>query len=149
MAIPPIKNVARLDIAIKAAGVAIDGVNSNGIVSPTSLQAAAQSTIDAFDDSDAAQLAFENVQARAAAAILIDTDKSDKLKLLRATAGLTIDELNVIRQWITDFKVQVAAATTLADLKTRVAGITPNLPARTQAQAITAIKSKVNAGTVD
>lgn len=54
-----IKYVRRLHEAIIAGGVAINGVNSSGIVNPASLQAAAQSIIDAFDDSDAAQTAFE------------------------------------------------------------------------------------------
>ena len=64
----------------------------------------------------------------------------------RAIAGLTVDEINTLRQWIAAFKIQVAAAATLADLKTRVAGL-PDLPNWTLAQAKTAFINKVNSGT--
>lgn len=66
----------------------------------------------------------------------------------RAIADMVISELNNIRQWIAAFKVEVAAATNLADLKTRVAGL-PNMPDRTLAQARTAYKNSINAGAVD
>lgn len=143
-----IVHVSALTDAILAAGVPITGVNSNGIVSPANLQAAAQPTINAFDDSDAAQLVRDNLAARVSASSLLDINKSATLKLLRAEAGLTIDELNALRQWVMSFKAAVAAATTLADLKARVATLA-DLPDRTQAQAITAIKAKINAGSVD
>jgi len=61
---------------------------------------------------------------------------------LRALAKLTIDEINDLRQWIAAFKVQVAAASTLADLKTRVATL-PATPDRTLAQAKTAYKNLI------
>lgn len=54
-----IKYLVRLHNTIIAAGVAIEGVDINGIVSPSSLQAAAQPTIDAFDDSEAAEIAYQ------------------------------------------------------------------------------------------
>jgi len=68
--------------------------------------------------------------------------------VLRAFADILKDEFNIIRQWITDFKADVAAATTLADLKTRVAA-DPDLPDRTLAQLKTAIQDKISSGTVD
>ncbi len=148
MAIPPITYVARLDVAIKAAGVAITGVNSNGIVSPPALQAAAQPTITAFDDSPAAQATFDNSQYRANSVDDIDNNKSGVYKSLRSAASLLVDEENLIRQWLMSFKVEVAAATSLADLKTRVATL-PAMPDRTMAQAKTAMKAKVNSGDVD
>ncbi|SRR6266545_6597808 len=141
-------HVARLHQAIIAGDVAIVGVDANGIVSPSNLQTAAQSIIDAFDDSDAAQLSFENTQARAEAGNAIDNNKDEEHKLIRAIAAVIIDELNVLREWDVSFKVEVAAATSLADLKTRVATL-PDLSDRTLAQAVTAIKNKINAGTVD
>ena len=148
MATPPIKFISRLANTIKTAGFAIDSVNSDGIVSPSNLQAAAQPTIDAFDDSDAAELAFENTNARASAISRLDNDKTDLLKLQRAEAGIAIDEINAIREWITSLKAAVAAASTIANLKTGVAAL-PNMPDRTLAQAITALKNKINGGTVD
>ncbi len=65
-------------------------------------------------------------------------------RVTRAQAQLIIDELNIVRKWITDFKVEVAAAASLADLKTRVAAIQPLLPPRTLQQAINAIKGAID-----
>lgn len=63
------KNLARLDQAIRAAGVAIDGVfigieadRSTWRVSPDYLQTAAQPIIDAYVKPTAAQLADEDAQ---------------------------------------------------------------------------------------
>ena len=63
------KNLARLDQAIRAAGVAIDGVSigseadrSTWRVSPDSLQTAAQPIIDAYVEPTAAQLADEDAE---------------------------------------------------------------------------------------
>lgn len=69
-------------------------------------------------------------------------------KLQRAVAAVLVDEINSLRQWLASFKAEVAAATSLADLKTRVAGL-PNMPDRTLAQAKTAIENKLDSGTVD
>jgi len=143
-----IKYVARLHSNIVTGGVAIVSVDLDGIVSPANLQAAAQPIIDAFDDSDAAQLAFDNIEARARASDDIDNNKAGLYKSLRAEAKLIVNEINILRQWIVAFKVEVAAATSLADLKTRVATL-PNLPDRTFEQAKTAMKNEVTAGTVD
>lgn len=143
-----IKYLTRLTAHLIANGVAVVGVDSDGLVSPSNLQSAADPIIAAFDDSDAAQLAWENLQARTTAQAQLDTDKSAALKISRAVAALTIDEINTLRQWLVSFKTEVAAATNLADLKTRVATL-PNTPDRTLAQAVTAIKNKIDAGTVE
>jgi|SRR6185503_4442034 len=145
---------ARLQAAIITAGVAITGlsIGTEGVaatvaVAPANLQGAAQATINSFDWSAGAQATWENLQARARAiAFLSDTDAADKV--LRAAFDVARDENNVLRAWLAAFKVEVAAATTLADLKTRVAGLPPT-PARTKAQLITAITARVNDGTVD
>lgn len=72
-------------------------------------------------------------------------DDGDRRNLLsRAIAELIVDELNIIRGWTVSFKAEVAAATTLADLKTRVATLS-SLSDRTKAQVLTAIKNKVDA----
>jgi hypothetical protein len=64
-------------------------------------------------------------------------------RALRAVVVLTVDELNDLRSWITSFKAEVAAASSLADLKTRVATL-PSLPQRTYAQARTAVRNAVD-----
>lgn len=148
MATIPIKYVGRLFTDIVINGHAIVSINSNGIVSPSNLQTAAQPIIDAFDDSDAAQLLFENQQNRTQANALIDFDKTALLKIARAEAAVLVDEINSLRQWLVSFKAQVALATSLANLQTRVAAL-PDMPDRTLAQAKTAIKNKIDGGTVD
>ena len=67
---------------------------------------------------------------------------------LRAFADITKDEINLLRAWITSFKVEVASASNLADLKTRVA-VLPNTPPRTLAQLKTAIQTKIDGKVVD
>lgn len=143
-----IKYLARLDQTIRDGGVAITGVNSNGLVSPSSLQPTAQPIINAFDDSDAAQAAYENLKSRTVADNLIDLDKTALLKIARAEAAVLIDEINLLREWIVSFKAATAAATSLANLQSRVAAL-PDMPDRTFAQAKTAIKAKIDGGTVD
>lgn len=59
-------------------------------------------------------------------------------------ALVSLDEFNILRQWIMAFKVEVAAATNLADLKTRVAAL-PNLPDRTASQIRGAVRTKIDA----
>lgn len=61
----------------------------------------------------------------------------------RAIVKLTVDELNVLRDWIMQFKAAVAGAATLAALKTAVAAL-PNTPARTYQQARTAYENAVD-----
>lgn len=68
--------------------------------------------------------------------------------LLRALADIIKDELNLVREWFESFKAQVALASSLADLKTRVAGL-PAMPDRTLAQLRTAIKTRIDTGSVD
>ena len=89
-----------------------------------------------------AEIALEALTNSRASAV----DKIDGLDgvELRAIAGILLDEVNDPRQWITNFKIQAAAASNFTDLKTRIASL-PNLPDRTLAQARTAYKNKVNA----
>jgi hypothetical protein len=69
-------------------------------------------------------------------------------KAMRGQTLATLDEFNVVREWIAAFKVEVAAAVSLADLKARVAGL-PAMPDRTIAQIKTAIRDKIDAGVTD
>jgi hypothetical protein len=68
--------------------------------------------------------------------------------VLRAVVSLTVDELNDLRTWTRNFKAATAAATSLADLKVRVAALA-NLSDRTLVQARTAIVNKIEQGEVD
>jgi hypothetical protein len=90
------------------------------------------------------------VNAAIAAADLLASKTGAKISIdgiggydKRALAKIMIDEINVLSQWLASFKVEVAAATNLADLKTRVAGL-PATPDRTLAQAKTAYKNLID-----
>ena len=96
MATPPIKHVARLMTAIVSGGVAVSSLNSNGIVAPDNLQAQANPIIAAFDDSDAAETAAQNLDSRTTAQNEIDTSKTALDKKIRAAAAVLIDEVNII-----------------------------------------------------
>lgn len=64
-------------------------------------------------------------------------------QITRALVLVTKDEINLLRQWVTDFKAAVAASTSLADLKTRVAAL-DSMPQRTAQQAKAAMLAKIN-----
>lgn len=100
---------------------------------------------DTVDDSAGA--AARNLAERASAQVLVD-ETAAREKVLRAAADVIRDEINLLRQWLALFKTEVAAATSLADLKTRVAGL-PNTPDRSLAQFRTAIINRINDGSVD
>lgn len=145
---------ARLLVTIQAAVPAVTDVSVGVIgqpatvsVRPANQQAAAQATIDAFDWSAGAQAAWENLQARTLAVVLL-ADPAGAYKLIRAVADAARDSDNVLRAWLAAFKVEVAAATNLADLKTRVAAL-PAMPAISNATLRIAITNRVNDGTVD
>lgn len=94
----------RLLAAIKAVVPAVTGVSigvhgnpATVTVTPSSQQAAAQATINAFDWGDPAQASFENVQYRNRAADDIDNSRAPDSKRDRAVADTIIDELNVLR----------------------------------------------------
>jgi len=69
-------------------------------------------------------------------------DELDDLEVLtRQIVISTIREINILRDWIAEFKVQVAAAGNLGNLQTRVAGL-PDLSAdRTIAQFKSQVRS--------
>lgn len=90
----------------------------------------------------------EKLAAQRAAATAFLSSPESMLKLLRAVAAVLVDELNIARGWTVSFKAEVAAAASLADLKTRVATL-PTLNDRTLAQAKTAILAKIGSGEVD
>lgn len=65
----------------------------------------------------------------------------------RSIIGLMLDEVNTLRTWIREFEGIIASATSLADLKAKVAAISGTMEDRTNAQARTAVKNRmVNGG---
>jgi len=67
---------------------------------------------------------------------------------LRCFAESIRKEINTVRGWTVSYKTEVAAATSLGDLQTRVAGL-PTLGDRTLAQLKTSIQNCIDSGTVD
>lgn len=88
-----------------------------------------------------------NIDQRNQAKSTIDTSMPDG-KVLRAFADIVKDEINILRQWLTDFQTAVAAANNLADLKTSVSAL-PSLPARDLSQLKTTIADRIDSGLVD
>lgn len=86
---------------------------------------------------DAAQAAGIIATAKVGAKTIYDALDATA-RLVRAGDKLTVDEINLVREWIVSFKAAVAAATSLANLQTRVAALN-DMPDRTYAQAKTAI----------
>ncbi len=144
----------RLYSELQNAGISVDGIS--GVVSPynpvtvsvqpSNLQASAQATINAFDGSQGAQDAWNAIPQDRKDAVLLINLTNPQARAYRAIAALAIDEINTLREWIVSFQAAVAAASSLANLQTRVAAL-PDLPDRTLAQAKTAFISKVNSGT--
>lgn len=96
---------------------------------------------------DAAILAAQ-IAANRTGAINNITFGSPEFVLLRGILLLIMDELNILRDWVTRYKAQVAAATSLANLQTRVASL-PDVPQRTNQQLRTAIIAIINNGQAD
>lgn len=85
---------------------------------------------------------------RRLAAIAQLTDPLPLGKALRAAMLGLLDEINLLRERDRDRAVDVAAATSLADLKTRWAARS-SMANRTNAQAMTFIQNKVESGAAD
>ena len=129
----------------------IDGVSDAGIVSfspeaTPQQRTAAQAIVDGWLANDPAILnqinATQLTKLRTAAKQFHDDQQAQNVAF-RAFVKLVVDENNLLRQWITDFKAAVAAASSLGALKTGVAGL-PNVPQRTYQQAKTAINNLVD-----
>ncbi len=144
----------RLDSAIKAV-CPIDGTSGEqgsvridySAVATQQQRAAADAALASFDWSANAQAAFDLTQGRADAASIFNATTA-QAKANKAIVQLVVDELNLLRQRDTDLRAQIAAASTLADLKTRVSSMTA-LSARTLSQALTAIQAAIGSGKAD
>lgn len=130
-------------VVTRGDGVAVRIDTANG-QAPTQ---AAQDAILNADVSAPAVTAREAVRLRTFATAAFQAIQNDAIRD-RAIVLVAIDEINILRDWITQFKSQVALASSLADLKTRVAAL-PNVPQRTATQAKTAVASKIDAGGAD
>lgn len=64
-------------------------------------------------------------------------------KLMTAFADVIKDELNILRGWLVDYKAEVAAATSLPDLQSRVAAL-PDLADRTLLQVKTQVQNRIS-----
>lgn len=147
----------RLLLTLASAGVPVD--RCPAVVGPglqrsdltlmpgaTQLQLnACDSVLAAFDWSDAAHAVWLNARQRDAAKSQFEASES---KVLRALVKVLLNEVNILRQWVAQFKVETAAASTLANLKTRVATL-PDTPDRTLQQAKNAITAAIDAGEAD
>lgn len=143
--------IQRLDQELRNAGIPIDGVSYDGSftvayqASATSQQIAQGESLKAnFDFSQTAEDAWVVSQAESTAKSKY-TNTDDLGRLFRAVVSLLIDELNTLREWDMSLQAAVAASTSLADLKTRVAALS-SLPDRTVGQAATAINNKIDGG---
>lgn len=114
----------------------------------TEQRAAAQAALAAFDWSQAAHDAWILAKRKAAATAAINASMDESIVVARAVTLATLDEINALRAWITAFKAAVAASSSLADLKTRVAA-TSSMPARTKQQLRTVIATAINNGSAN
>jgi hypothetical protein len=101
-----------------------------------------------YDIVDFDQAAEILAALRSGAVNALQTDPSPASKFVRAFILLAIDEINILRQRDVDRTTDVAAASSLADLKTRWAARSA-LSDRTVNQFKTAIVAKINAGSAD
>lgn len=99
-------------------------------------------TQDEINTFAAFQADDENQQAAGRAAEFLSLHPQWR-KLLIAFADILVSEFNILRQWEMEFKNEVAAATSLANLQSRVATL-PDLPDRTLAQLKTAILNRIS-----
>jgi hypothetical protein len=121
-------------VSVTGAGAALARWDAALGPQPTPAQLAAVTAADVT----AARLARVRAAAKAFMDALDAAGQRD-----RGIVLVSMDEVNALRDWVTQFKAATAAAATLADLKTRVAAL-PNLPQRTAAQAKAAIKARID-----
>ncbi len=150
-----LNSTARLDVALRAAGIPIDGVSGSEGSVRVDYQASAtapqrtqgDAIVAAFDWSAAADDTFSARQAKTTAGSIFDAGALKSAdaqgRALIALVLLILDEFNAHSTQTTNMLAAIAAAASLADLKTRMA-LVNNIPQRTQAQLIAAIKTKIS-----
>lgn len=110
--------------------------------------AAGDAVVMGFDFSASAEADRVRNRLRASATNQYDSGADIAVLADRAIALTALDEINTLRRWIAAFVAAVAASTSLADLKTRVAAL-PATPNRSTHQLKTAILSKITGGLAD
>ena len=114
-------------------------LGTSKIVDGTIVRNATQTEINTF-----AQFEADDFHVR-------DTEKALKYlrkdprfrKIMTAFTDIIKDEFNIVRKWTRDYKAEVAAATSLSDLKSRVATM-PTLNDRTLGQLKAAIENRIS-----
>lgn len=147
---------ADLGDALAAAGIPVETVRMVGgalavayLATATPAQVAQGESIRAaFDPSDAAQVVRDTAASIALAKGTFQDATSEFGRDLRGVALVTMDEVNILRSWITSFKAAVAGAATLAALKTAVAAL-PDVPQRNAIQAKSAVVSRLDTSDAD
>lgn len=134
-----------------AASLPVDCVlGANGSVSvvfAADLTAPQKASLDGVVAAHTPNPLGQTLRTRAAAKSL--SQLADALPAaLRAVLLVAVDEINLLRARLRAQDAAVAAATTLADLKTRWA-VLANVPDRTAAQAKQAILDKLDSGGAD
>jgi predicted DNA-binding transcriptional regulator YafY len=149
--------LARLSNTIKAAGIPIDGASGDSAAvridfkpeATAPQRAQAEAIVAAFDWSDAAHQVWLAQQEKASASEALDRgvlqSASQAERIVIALAQMILDEFNTHSAQTSAMLAAIAAATSLADLKTRMA-LVSNIPQRTQQQLVNAIKAKINGG---
>ena len=139
---PPIAAVPLQDFVVAET---IDGSSSEITYWNTAKLGAqpSQATFDAITQSQVDT--YYRTAAKAAATNSIDLNPGYQQ---RAIALMAIQEINALRDWITSFKSAVAAATSLANLQSRVAGLA-DMPDRTLSQAKQSYKNLLAGTTLD
>ncbi len=141
--------ITDLDQALRSAGIPIRGVQGSGDASCV-IDYLSSATAQQRQDGDAIKAGFDwtpqgdtarQVISNRTSAATEFLESTPLGQILRAEALVLIDEINALREWITTFKAATAAATSLANLQTRVAALA-SMPDRTAAQAKTAIVNK-------
>ena len=104
---------------------------------------AGNAVIAGFDWSLAAYNAWRLAKLKQQAEAALD-NATDRLEQVDRAIALTVllDVDTPLREWITQFKAAVAASTNFANLQSRIAAL-PNLPNRTTAQLIAAVKGRL------
>lgn len=90
----------------------------------------------------AARIAKEQ---QTSAKAMAENEPSAPSRAIRALAVATLDEVYTpLQEWIVAFKQQVAQATSLNDLKSRIANNLPNIPVRNKGDLVAYIKNKID-----
>ena len=104
---------------------------------------AGNAVIAGFDWSLGAYNTWRNGKVRQQAETALDNAR-DRLEQVDRAIALTLlmDVDTPLREWITQFKAAGAASTNFANLQSRIAAL-PNMPNRTTAQLISAVKGRL------